>query len=98
MKLPVPDRPYGTRCKGRGTRAASIREPRHSQRDRREPTRSAHLSSEAAAELQLDARSPGADERLVVPEGFARDEVAQLQIPWAGQEEEGGPGGLKAGR
>ena len=98
MKLPVPDRPYGTRCKGRGTRAASIREPRHSQRDRREPTRSAHLSSEAAAELQLDARSPGADERLVVPEGFARAEEVQRRTPGAVQEEEEGREEWKAGR
>ena len=58
----------------------------------------AHPSSAAAVEFQLDERSPAANERLAVLEGFARDEVAQLQIPWAGQEEEGGPGGLRAGR
>ena len=97
MELLIPDRPYGTRCKGQDTRAASIQEPRHSQRDRQGLKTSAHPSSEAAAELRLGERSPGANERLAVPEGFAPDEV-QHQIPGAVPEEEGGLGGLKAGR
>ena len=59
---------------------------------------SAHPSYEAAVELRLDERSPAANERLAVPEDFVRDEAVQRQIPWAVQEEEGGLGGLKAGR
>ena len=97
MELLIPDRPYGTRCKGRDTRAASTQGPTHSQRDHQGPKRSAHPFSEAAVELRLDGRSPGANERLAVPEDFSPDEV-QRQIPGAVQEEGGGPGGLKAGR
>ena len=97
MEPVLPDHPYGTRCKGPGTRAASSQGPTHSQKDPPEPKRSAHPSSGAAVERRPGERSPDVDERLAVPGDFAPVEVRH-QDREVVQEEEEGREGWRAGR
>ena len=97
MEPVLPDHPYGRRCKGPGTRAASSQGPTHSQKDLPEPKTSAHLSSGAAIERRPGERSPDVNERLAVHGDFAPVEVRH-QDHEVVQEEEEAREGWRAGR